>query len=164
MAYNLKDSLNKDFQAENPTLYHLSQSQYDTMLPVLEDLWDKLLNKGFTKEQAAGIIGNAILESKLDSSLRGGIFQFRGPNLKYYNSHYPDYSLDNQIDFLLKWKDGEMKEPEGWYHDTTRTYNKSDHSTPESSAQAFYITFEKANNGTDKLRQNYARRVYDYFT
>lgn len=122
------------------------------MLPVLEDLWDKLLNKGFTKEQAAGIIGNAILESKLNSSLRGGIFQFRGPNLKYYNSHYPDYSLDNQIDFLLKWKDGEMKEPEGWYHDTTRAYNKSDHSTPEASAQAFYTTFEKANNGTDKLR------------
>lgn len=163
MAYNLKDSLNKDFQAENPTLYHLSQSQYDTMLPVLEDLWSKLLDKGFTKEQAAGIIGNAILESKLDSSLRGGIFQFRGPNLKYFNSHYPDYSLDNQIDFLLKWKDGEMKEPEGWYHDTTRAYNKSDHSTPEASAQAFYTTFEKANNGTDKLRQNYARRVYDYF-
>lgn len=74
--------------------------------------YQHFINKGYSPEASAGIVGNLVYESGLDTSIEGdkgykggssfGIAQFRGDRLKRLQSMYGDKWTDfnNQLDFV----------------------------------------------------------------
>lgn len=74
--------------------------------------YQHFINKGYSPEASAGIVGNLVYESGLDTSIEGdkgykggssfGIAQFRGGRLKRLKERYGENwtDLNNQLDFV----------------------------------------------------------------
>ena len=110
-------------------------------------IYKRLIEKGYTPEQAAGIVGNLVQESNLNTTARSrdgynsvGIGQWTGDreqglyNFAKENGRDP-FDLDTQIDYL----DYELHNDESFARETL--LNNS--STPEEAA----ITFSTGTNG-----------------
>lgn len=139
-------------------------------------VYKKLIDEGFTPEQAAGIVGNLVWESNLDTTIRSsdgynsvGIAQWTGDRedalYAFARERGEDlYSLDTQIAFLiyeLNHKEKEAKET---------LLSNSD--TPEEAAQTFgwgpngnnVGAFERPDKEYAHMpeRKANARAIYDY--
>lgn len=135
---------------------------YDSMIvPV----YNYLLNQGYTKQQVAGIMGNILQESKFDHSLKGGLTQFRfKPHINNYKFLYQDDTWQNHLNYINDWRNGKLYQDRNInYNAYSKNYNNYNHSSPESSAEAFYKYWENPNDSTLNKRKEYARLFYDYF-
>lgn len=126
------------------------------------------INKGFTPEQAAGIVGNLQAESgpNLDSlynpagggSGARGIAQWRGPRTAAFVQRYgtnPDTAtLDQQLDFVMY----EFQTTE------SKAYNGIKSSTTAAdAASAFDSLFERSGGSTLQTRVNNASTLLEQF-
>ncbi len=126
------------------------------------------INKGFTPEQAAGIVGNLQAESgaNLDSLYNPagggtgarGIAQWRGPRTQAFVQRYGTYpdtaTLDQQLDFVM------------YEFETTesKAYNGIKGSTSASeAATAFDSLFERSGGSTIQTRVNNASTLLEQF-
>lgn len=156
------------------------QSKYDPKRTVAFNNFDKfkdiyqnmivpvfnyLESQGYSREQIAGIMGNILQESKFDHSLRGGLTQFRQKDhIKNYQSLYPQNTWQNHLNYINDWRNNNLyKDQTVNFNAFSDRYNKADHSTPRASAKAFYDQWERANDGTEQKRADYAEILYNWF-
>lgn len=196
-----------DYYGENGIYYYNPVGDRDncgasaTRLPgdnIAEKIWNYFVDKGFTDGQIAGIIGNGLAESGLTPTRSSngsywGLFQWgpRRPQLwqkmeeaglgKYTSSEYwgagaeemiPEADLDAiltvELDFLMGPDDI------SWIDAIKETND------PETAAEIFLVTFERAVGGDDPIklyppymgllyqgttaRRNFAKQVYDEYS
>lgn len=196
-----------DYYGENGIYYYNPVGDRDncgasaTRLPgdnIAEKIWNYFVDKGFTDGQIAGIIGNGLAESGLTPTRSSngsywGLFQWgpRRPQLwqkmeeaglgQYTSSEYwgagaeemiPEADLDAiltvELDFLMGPDDI------SWIDAIKETND------PETAAEIFLVTFERAVGGDDPIklyppymgllyqgttaRRNFAKQVYDEYS
>lgn len=135
-----------------------------------KDMVSFLTNKGLSKEAAAGVVGNLMVESGLKTGVGGdkgtsfGLAQWRDPtsgqgrwtNLKNFttNKGLDVNSVNGQMEYL--------------WHELNNNYNGvlsrlQGAKTPEEAAELFRKHFENPapNAKMESLRQQYARKFYN---
>lgn len=167
----------------------LFESQFllnEDNLNKMDNAYNYLISEGFSSEAASGIIGNAILESSLDSSLtfnnsdHHGYYQMsdllweRFLNWAYLNN-YDTSSLTSQTIWMVE----ESLEDDFKYYSPTTLNNYKEMKDPSLAADAFCVAFERAvSSGNDdygiseinggkyqKLnqRKEWAKFVYNHY-
>lgn len=127
--------------------------------------YQHFIGKGYSPEASAGIVGNLVYESGLDTSIEGdkgfrggssfGIAQFRGERLKRLKSMYGDKwtDLNNQLNFV----DWELKNTHKKAGDLLRTVSDV-HKAGQIFSDFYEIPAKKYNENKD--RANKVEQVY----
>lgn len=121
--------------------------------PSAKDIYNRLLDLGFDRNSALGILGNAMQESSMnpDSIAPGknyhGLLQNSTAIRDAVVSLYGDHSLKNQLQYVSDWADNKSIVRTKKYGDTTGTYagryKKSGYKTPEEAAYQFMKLYER---------------------
>jgi hypothetical protein len=129
---------------------HLPMSQHE--VKTAKAVVDFFVNKGLTKEQAAGIAGNLYAESNFRLDVLGdegrsyGIAQWNGPRLKHlqkfaHSISAPIGALETQLEFI--WKELQTTENKAFKH-------LLDSKTVVDAAKSFAHKFERMKVYNDK--------------
>lgn|GEM_PF-4722476 len=127
---------------------------------------NRLIQEGFTSEQAAGIVGNLIQESQLNHKAvhpRGGTFgiaQWRGARIREYERLYGSINnstFENQVDYLI-W---ELRNTEKRAARAIRNAK-----TIEESSDATRRFYERPgeHEAHDEKRRKYSNDAHQVFT
>lgn len=147
---------------------------------IQEKVWWALIDAGYSKEAAAGVLGNIEQESSFDNTIVNSIgasgmcqwlYERKDGLLAYAKSKGVDWTdVNTQIEYLL----GELQEGGGadgyatYNLIPTHGYTASDWKnakTPEDAAVAFCWTFERPGDAEANIsvRQANARKYYNQF-
>ena len=133
--------------------------------------WGYFKKLGFSDDVTAGIIGNMMVET-------GGGTLYIKPNTYspsgsyyglcqwslYYSPHMADTSFETQLDYLITDMPVQFK-TFGKLYKSGFTYDKFlALDTPADAAMAFAKVYERCASGSYGLRQEAARKAYNYFT
>lgn len=139
---------------------------------VIEEIWDGLINYGFSEEQAAAIIGNMCLESGFDATVTNGIgayglCQWLGTRKKQLFVFAKNYNGENtpsvrsEIQFTAiealgggKWATNQWSGSEA----AQKTFFSS--GDIETLAKAWDTGFERSGGAGVSARQKYAKSAY----
>lgn len=126
--------------------------------------YEFFISKGLTPVQASAMIGNAIVESGLNTRIEGdkhldhasvGTFQWRGDRLKRLKKRYEDpYSFENQLDFAW-W------ELQNTHRHSLKALQQAN--TPEEAAIAVRSKYEVAIDAHDDRRIKNTLEVLSQF-
>ncbi len=142
-----------------------------TQLEIATTIWRYLVNKGWSKEAVAGILGNkqsesGIIPDRWESDLQGnmsggyGLVQWTPASkfINWANGNGYDYkSLDAQLK-RIEW---EVVNEQQWFH-PNMSFKQFTQQTvsPEQSAILFITYYERPANSNQPIRQTQARYWY----
>lgn len=154
----------------NDANYGESTGTYDSLTGNAKQIWDFLMEKGYTKEATSGVLGNFQMESTLNPSAENptskayGIAQWLGgrrTNLENFakQNNKQNNDLTLQLDFLYHeiTTDPYEKEQLGDYYTITNV---------DTAVEEWYNRFERGGGSQEYFtkRKEYANFWYSYFT
>lgn len=150
-----------------PTNNEISIPQ-DSEYPVAYEIWLFLIENGYSKHAAAGIIGNCMAEAGGQTlNIQPNIY---GSHRNYYGicqwskRYYPEVygkDLKFQLDFLLNTIEGQFRYCGGKFNCTLDELKQADDEC--FAALKFCQIYERCSSKSHKQRQINATKAYKYF-
>ena len=133
--------------------------------------WGYFKKLGFSDDVTAGIIGNMMVETGGGTlNIKPNVYSSSGSYYGlcqwslYYSPHMADTSFETQLDYLITDMPTQFK-TFGKLYKARFTYEDFlCLNTPADAAMAFAKVYERCASGSYGLRQEAARKAYNYFT